>query len=90
MSITYNITTDFGAKDSLPSNDPDKVIKGAEFTTEYQAIKTSFTLAAPSASPTFTGTVTLPDVNMSGDLKLDNLDDITWGGTDTGLYGSHD
>lgn len=86
MSITYNITTDFGAKDSLPSTDPDKVIKGAEFTTEYQAIKTAFTLAAPTASPTFTGTVTLPAVNLSGDMKLDNNDSITWGGTDTGLH----
>ena len=58
MSITYSITTNFGAKDSLPSADPNKVIKGSEFTTEFNAIKTAFTLAAPAASPTFTGTST--------------------------------
>jgi len=60
MSITYTITTNFGAKDTLPTGDSGKIVKGAEFTTEFQAIKTAFTLAAPTASPTFTGTATIP------------------------------
>ena len=60
MSITYNITTNFGAKDALPQNDPDKVIQGADHTVEYEAIKTAFLLSAPAASPTFTGAVTSP------------------------------
>ena len=58
MSVTYNITTNFGAKDALPTNDPDKVIKGTEFTTEFTNIKSAFTLAAPADAPVFTGTAT--------------------------------
>lgn len=60
MSITYTITTNFGAKDSLPTGDSNKIIKGSEFTTEFNAIKSAFALAAPVANPTFTGTVTIP------------------------------
>ena len=66
MSITYNITTNFGAKDSLPSGDANKVIRGSEFTTEFNSIKTAFTLAAPAASPTFTGTVNAAAITASG------------------------
>jgi len=62
MSITYNITTNFGAKDTLPSNDPDKVIQGAEFTVEYEAIKTAF-VSAITASGTSTFT------NKSGNIS---------------------
>ena len=71
MSITYTPTTNFGAKDSLPANDPAKVIKGAEFTTEYTAIQSAFALAAPSANPTFTGTASFADVNITNDLTVD-------------------
>ena len=71
MSITYTPTTNFGAKDSLPANDPAKVIKGAEFTTEYTAIQSAFALAAPAASPTFTGTASFADVNITNDLTVD-------------------
>ena len=60
MSITYTITTNFGSKDSLPTGDSNKIIKGSEFTTEFNAIKSAFALAAPVANPTFTGTVTIP------------------------------
>ena len=66
MAITYTPTTNFGAKDSLPTNDPDKVIKGSEFTTEFTALQTAFSLAAPAASPTFTGTVTIPTADING------------------------
>ena len=31
----YTITTDFGAKDGLPSGNAAKIIKGSEFTTEF-------------------------------------------------------
>jgi hypothetical protein len=77
MSITYTPATNFGAKDSLPTNDPDKVIKGSEFSTEFTAIQTAFGLAAPAASPTFTGTVTIASVDINGG----NIDGTTIGGT---------
>ena len=77
MAITYTPTTNFGAKDSLPTNDPDKVIKGSEFTTEFTALQTAFSLAAPNASPTFTGTVTIPTADINGGA----IDGTTIGGT---------
>lgn len=71
MTITYNPSTNFGQKDSLPVNDPDKVIYGAEFTTEFNAIQTAFSSAAPTNSPTFTGTVTFSgDVALNGSVNI--------------------
>lgn len=61
----YTITTDFGAKDALNTGDAGKVIKGAEFTTEFEAIKTAVNSKADTASPTFTGTVTLPTASIT-------------------------
>ena len=84
MSITYTPTTNFGSKDSLPSNDPNKVIKGAEFTTEFTAIQSAFGLAAPSSNPTFTGTATFDSVTADavslGDVTTS---DLTVSGTST-------
>lgn len=74
MAITYTPTTNFGAKDSLPTNDPAKVIKGAEFSTEFTAIQTAFGQAAPLASPTFTGTVTFNNVTATGTVTLSSVD----------------
>ena len=87
MSITYTPATNFGAKDSLPTNDPDKVIKGVDFTTEFSAIQSAFTLAAPTASPTFTGTVTIPTADINGGtidgvaFGSGTIDSVAIGGT---------
>jgi hypothetical protein len=67
-------------KDSLPTNDPAKVIKGAEFSTEFTAIQTAFGQAAPIASPTFTGTVTISSVDINGGT----IDGVTIGGSSAG------
>jgi hypothetical protein len=75
MSITYTPTTNFGSKDSLPSNDPNKVIKGAEFTTEFTAIQSAFGLAAPSSNPTFTGTATYNNLTVTGSFTSRGIDD---------------
>jgi hypothetical protein len=75
MSIIYNITTNFGAKDELPSNDPNKVIRGSDHTVEFQAIQTAFQKAAPSASPTFTGVVSSP--SFVGALTGDVIGNVT-------------
>ena len=53
----YTKTTNFTAKDSLPSGDSGKVIRGSEFDTEFNAIATASATKADLASPTFTGTV---------------------------------
>jgi predicted extracellular nuclease len=56
----YTKATDFEAKDSLPSGDPDKVVKGSEIEDEFDAISTAIATKADTASPTFTGTVVVP------------------------------
>ena len=72
MSINYTASTNFGAKDALPANDPNKVIYGSEFTTEFVAIGTALGEAAPTASPTFTGTATFSgDVALNGSVTID-------------------
>jgi hypothetical protein len=68
----YTPTTNFSAKDSLPSNDPNKVVKGAEFTDEFEAISTAFGGVAPTLDPVFTGTITF--VGATGNnLTVDTL-----------------
>lgn len=61
----YTVTTNFGAKDSLPSGNAAKVIKGSEFTTEFNNIATASATKANTASPTFTGTVTIPTATIT-------------------------
>jgi hypothetical protein len=61
----YTITTNFGAKDSLPSGNAGKVIKGSEFTTEFTNIKTAVNTKADTAGDTFTGVV-----NFSADVAV--------------------
>jgi len=45
----YTKTTDFSAKDDLPSGDPDKVVVGAEIDAEFDAIQTAVATKANSA-----------------------------------------
>ena len=61
----YTITTNFAAKDQLNTGESGKVIKGAEFTTEFVAIRSAVNSKANSASPTFSGTATLPTANIT-------------------------
>ena len=54
----YTPVTIFRAKDSLPSGNSAKVIKGSEFSSEFEAIQTAISTKADTAAPTFTGQVT--------------------------------
>lgn len=64
----YITTVNFTAKDTLPSGDPQKVIKGSDFQLEFDAIALASATKADLASPNFTGTVTVPDLTVSGTL----------------------
>ena len=68
----YSKTTDFAAKDSLPSGDSGKIIRGSEFETEFDAISTAIATKADAASPTFTGTVTIDGLTVNGNTTLGN------------------
>ena len=66
----YTKTTNFAAKDSLPSGDAGKIIQGTEFNTEFDDIATAIATKADTASPTFTGTVTVPALTVTGDVTM--------------------
>lgn len=74
----YTKTTDFAAKDALPSGDTGKIIRGSEFETEFDNIAVAISTKANSASPTFTGTVTIPALSFSGTLSTGTIDGGTY------------
>jgi hypothetical protein len=74
----YTKTTNFTAKDSLPSGDSGKIIRGSEFDTEFDAIATASATKADLASPTFTGTVTIPNLTLTGTLSTGTIDGGTY------------
>jgi len=74
----YTKTTNFTAKDSLPSGDSGKIIRGSEFDTEFTAISTASATKADLASPTFTGTVTIPNLTFTGTLSTGTIDGGTY------------
>jgi len=62
---TYTYVSDFGAKDQLNTGNANKVIKGADFETEFTAIQAAVNSKADTATPTFTGTVTIPTATVT-------------------------
>ena len=69
----YTKVTDFASKDTLSSGDPNKVIKGTEFETEFDNIATAIATKADTAGPTFTGTVTIPALTFTGTLATGTI-----------------
>lgn len=56
----YTKSTDFASKDSLASGNAAKIVKGTEIDTEFNNIATAVATKADLASPTFTGTPSMP------------------------------
>jgi hypothetical protein len=56
----YTKATNFTAKDSLPTGDSGKIVKGTEIDTELTAVASAIASKSDSNSPTFTGTPTAP------------------------------
>lgn len=56
----YVKATNFASKDALPSGNANKIIKGTEIDTEFNAIASAITSKADTNSPTFTGTPLAP------------------------------
>ncbi len=56
----YVKATNFTAKDSLPSGNAGKIVKGAEIDTELTAVASAVSSKADINSPSFTGTPTVP------------------------------
>ena len=66
----YVKSTNFATKDNLASGDPLKIVKGTEINTEYDNIAIAVATKADVASPTFTGTVTIPTLALTNDLAV--------------------
>lgn len=56
----YNKATNFTAKDTLPTGNAGKIVKGTEIDTEFTAIASAIASKADINSPAFTGTPTAP------------------------------
>ena len=56
----YTKTTNFLVKDSLPTGDAGKIIKGSEFDTEFNNLQTAVNSKANSISPALSGIPTAP------------------------------
>ena len=69
----YTKTTNFTAKDTLPTGNAAKIIKGTDFDIEFDALVTAVASKANSASPTFTGTVTIPTLTVTGTLTAGTI-----------------
>ena len=59
----YTKLTDYAAKDTLPSGNAIKLVKGTELDDEFNAISTAVASKANTNAPTFTGTVTIATLN---------------------------
>jgi hypothetical protein len=56
----YTKATNFATKDTLPTGDAGKIVKGTEIDSEFNAISSAISSKADTASPTFTGTPVAP------------------------------
>ena len=56
----YTKATNFATKDTLPTGDANKIVKGTEIDNEFNAISGAISSKADLASPTFTGTPAAP------------------------------
>ena len=77
----YSKTTNFGAKDTLPSGFGGKVISGGEFDTEFNALQTAIATKADLISPALTGSATAQTLGVS--VALNSTGATTLSGTTT-------
>ena len=74
----YTKATDFASKDSLPTGDPSKIVKGTEINTEFANIQTAVNSKANAASAALTGTTTAETLTVSGTLTAGTIDGGTY------------
>jgi hypothetical protein len=56
----YTKATNFATKDTLPTGDSNKIVKGTEIDNEFNSLAGAISSKADIASPTFTGTPAAP------------------------------
>lgn len=62
----YIQSTNFTAKDSLVPGDPNKIIRGSEFDTEFTALSAAISSKADFNNSTLTGDTTAVNLSVSG------------------------
>ena len=72
----YIKTTNFTAKDSLPSGNPSKIVRGTEIDVEYDAIAVASATKLNALNPVMTGTLTVGSATLS-EAELEILDGAT-------------
>ena len=77
----YSKTTNFGAKDTLPSGNSGKIISGGEFDTEFNALQTAIATKADLISPALTGSASAQTLGVS--VALNSTGATTLSGTTT-------
>lgn len=73
----YTKSTNFATKDALASGNALKIVKGTELDTEFNNIQTAVATKSDSASPTFTGTVTIPTLAVTSTSTLTGVTTLT-------------
>ena len=63
----YVKSTNFASKDSLPTGNPSKIVKGTEIDTEFNNIATAVATKADINSPALVGTPTAPTASVGTD-----------------------
>lgn len=61
----YTKSTDFASKDSLPTGNSAKIVKGTEIDTEFNNIAVAIATKADSASPSFSGTASFSTITAT-------------------------
>jgi hypothetical protein len=61
----YTKLTDFASKDTLPSGNAAKIVKGTEIDDEFEAIESAIATKANTDSPALSGTPTAPTAGSS-------------------------
>jgi hypothetical protein len=69
----YTKLTNFAAKDALATGNPAKIVAGTDIDTEFNNIQVAVNSKADRASPTFTGTVSMVTLNVSGTATIGTI-----------------
>jgi len=74
----YTPTFPWSSYDSLPSGNPNKIVKATSIGVEMTNLQTAVNSKSNNASPTFTGTTTVADLTVSGTMSVTTIDGGTY------------
>lgn len=69
----YTKTTNFATKDSLPSGNAAKIVRGTEIDVEFNNVQIASATKADSANAALTGTTTAVTLDVSGTLTAGTI-----------------